>query len=225
MACTLFVVLTLLAMVAYPGGTYVDPGTRGFSFFNNFFSDLGRTETRLGGPQTVSRALFTSALLIVAAGLIAFFAAFAGMVAGNRLTWTLSRAGSLLGCAAGLCFAGIALVPANVDLALHDRLVQWAFRAFLGAVLCYIGALAREPDLPPRFRRTFTAFVLLLAGYVLLIEFGPSPHEPGGQAIQATGQKIIVYASTFCVGLQAVWARRLGRRGEHGRQGDHRSMG
>ena len=213
-ACALFFVMTLAAMLTYPGGTYVDAATRGFSFWNNFFSDLGRTETRLGAPQTLSYALFTAALPIAASGLMAFFIAFAGLVCHDRPARLLSGAGSLFGCLAGLLFVGIALVPANVDLALHDRLVQWAFRAFLVAVLCYIAALARQPGLPRHFARVFGGFVLLLAAYVLLITFGPSPRAPAGQTIQATAQKIIVYASILCVALQSLRARRLlsGRR-------------
>ena len=39
--CIQFVVLTVIAMVFYPGGTHGDPTTKGYSFFRNFFSDLG----------------------------------------------------------------------------------------------------------------------------------------------------------------------------------------
>lgn len=209
LACLAFVALTSAAIVSYPGGTYLDPATRGFSFFNNFFSDLGRTQTRLGGPQDLTRGLFTAALLAVSAGMAAFFAALAGLVRTAPWSRFLSRAGSLCGILAGACFAGVALVPSDVDLALHDRLVQWAFRFFLGAVLCYIGALRGEHGLPPRFRRTFVAFAVLLAAYVALITWGPSPRAPGGQTLQATGQKIIVLASVLCVGAQAWWARAI----------------
>jgi hypothetical protein len=210
LACALFVALTFAAMLAYPGGTYADPATAGFSFWNNFFSDLGRTRTRLGGGQVLSRLLFTTALLLVAAGLAAFFAAFAGLVRSARPARGLALAGSACGCLAAVAFAGVALVPADVALALHDRLVQWAFRAFLAAVLCYLPALAREPALPRSLLRVFAAFAALLAGYVALITWGPSPHEAAGQTVQATGQKVIVYAAVLAVAAQARIARQVG---------------
>lgn len=210
--CALFVILTAAAMLAYPGGTYVDPGSQGFSFFNNFLSDLARTRTRLGAPQHLSRGLFTVALLLVSVALGAFFAAFAGLARPTPGSRALALAGSALGIGAGLCFAGVALVPADLDLPLHDRLVQWAFRCFLGAVLCYLGALPGVQALPPRFRRGLLAFALLLAGYVLLITWGPSPHAVEGQAIQATGQKLIVLAAVACVGVESLWACRWLRR-------------
>jgi hypothetical protein len=39
--CGLFVVLTVVAMFVYPGGTYTDGTTVGYNFFRNFFSELG----------------------------------------------------------------------------------------------------------------------------------------------------------------------------------------
>lgn len=206
LCCGLFVLLTGAAMLAYPGGTYTDPASRGFSLFNNFLSDLARTRTRLGAPQDLCRWLFTTALLLVAAGMAAFFVAYATLARATRAGWIWSRLGSALGVAAAACFAGVALVPADLNLALHDQLVQWAFRCFLAAVLCYLVALPGPGELPPRFRRALLAFAVVLAGYVVLITYGPSPHAPEGQTLQATGQKLIVLAAVACVGVQSLWA-------------------
>lgn len=207
--CLLFVVLTGAAMLAYPGGTYTDPASPGFSFFNNFLSDLARTRNRLGQPQGASRGLFTLALLLVSLAMAGFFSAYRGLARNTGSARQLALLGSALGLAAGACFAGVAVVPADLDLPLHDRLVQWAFRCFLGAVLCYLVALPGPAELPARFRRSLLAFAVLLAGYVLLITYGPSPHGPEGQTIQATGQKVIVCAAVLCVGLQSLWAWQL----------------
>jgi hypothetical protein len=48
--CALFVVLTVAAMLAYPGGTATDPTTSGYSFFANVLSELGMTRTYAGQP-------------------------------------------------------------------------------------------------------------------------------------------------------------------------------
>ena len=37
-----FLIFNILAMLTYPGGTLHDSSTVGYSFFNNFLSDLGR---------------------------------------------------------------------------------------------------------------------------------------------------------------------------------------
>ena len=39
----IFVVLNIIAMLSYPGGTFLDDATTGYSFTRNFLSDLGRT--------------------------------------------------------------------------------------------------------------------------------------------------------------------------------------
>ena len=57
----------------------------------------------------------------------------------------------------------------------------------------------------------FIAFAVVLAGYVLLLTFGPSVRTWEGQMIQATGQKIIVYASIVSILVQSLGAYRLKR--------------
>jgi hypothetical protein len=86
---------------------------------------------------------------------------------------------------------------------------MWAFRTFLGAVLIYGIAILRERTLPKPFALTFLAFAMLLAAYVLLLAFGPSPKAAAGLRIQVVGQKIIVYASVLTVLIQSIAAGRL----------------
>ena len=74
--CVLFVVLTVLAMLFYPGGTVADPTAFTYSPFANVLSELGMTETHAGQPNTVSRVLFTTALTLTGAGLATFFPVF-----------------------------------------------------------------------------------------------------------------------------------------------------
>jgi len=72
--------------------------------------------------------------------------------------------------------------------------------------LAFAGCLA-APSLPRRFASIFGAFGVVLVAYVLLIAIGPSPATAQGAAIQASGQKIIVYASMITVLGQSLAAR------------------
>ena len=54
----LFVVLTIVAMFLYAGGTGTDPDSAGYSFFHNFFSSLGLTIAPNGEPNRASAVLF-----------------------------------------------------------------------------------------------------------------------------------------------------------------------
>lgn len=219
--CILFFLMTAVAMFLYPGGTYLDPTTHGYSFFGNFFSDLGATRTPSGAANTLPMILFTSALTIVGVGLAVFFIALTKFFRDTRSSAILPRTAALLGVVAGLCFIGVAFTPWNLYLAAHNHFVMWAFRTFLGAVLIYGIAILRERTLPNYFALTFLVFAILLAGYVLLLTFGPSPKLAEGLRIQVAGQKIIVYASVLTVLIQAIVAGRLldHLRGTPGRTG------
>ena len=66
MGCGLFVVLTLVAMLVYPGGSHDDPAHAGYSFAHNFFSDLGLRQAHNGQPNPLAGTLFFIALLLTA---------------------------------------------------------------------------------------------------------------------------------------------------------------
>ena len=69
----IYALFNILAMVFYPGGTSIDRDRIGYSFFENFFSDLGMVRTYSGEPNPLSRLLFASALILVGIVLITFF--------------------------------------------------------------------------------------------------------------------------------------------------------
>ena len=96
----LFVVLTLVAMWFYPGGTVGDPDTVGYSFFRNFFSDLGRTASRLGTPNTVSAILFFVALTLAGLTLILFFAIMPSFLWRSRAARVPALSGTFFGAGA-----------------------------------------------------------------------------------------------------------------------------
>ena len=130
----LFIVLTLIAMFTFPGGTRVDPGVRGYSFFRNFFSELGFLHTRSGTPNTASAALFFTGLFAAGGGLVLFCMAFPQFFTNTKTARVFSLLGSFFGILAGLCFIGVAFTPADIRSGWHIIFVLWAFRLFPAAV-------------------------------------------------------------------------------------------
>jgi hypothetical membrane protein len=57
-ALILFVSFNLIAILFYPGSTYLNHETTKYSFTNNFLSDLGRTVTHKGIPNFYSAFFF-----------------------------------------------------------------------------------------------------------------------------------------------------------------------
>lgn len=206
--CLLFMVITALAMLLYPGGTPLNHAARHYAFFDNFFSDLGQTRTPSGQSNILSLVLFVAALVTVAIGLVLFFTAFVGFFTGRRRR--LTRVGSIFGILTAVCFVGVAATPWDLYLTAHNTFVKIAFPSFLVAVLLYSVAILQERTVPARFAWVFLGFAVILACYVVLILVGPSPKtSQSGRIIQATGQKIIVYASVVTVLIQSLAAQAL----------------
>ncbi len=208
LACAAFLVLTTLAMAFYPGGTALDPSSRGYHFWLNFFSDLGRTHARNDAPNPIAAPLFKAALSAAGAALALFHIGLA------RALWRSARRRVLradcaivtlgaAGVAAGACFVGVAQNTADLQPHFHAVYVVWAFRFFLLASLLSGFIVSRRSLFPRAIVWLVGAFAALLFVYLLLIWRGPPTSTPTGLTIQATSQKIIVYAAIACVAAQS----------------------
>jgi hypothetical membrane protein len=211
MGCGLFVVLTLVAMLVYPGGSHDDPAYPGYSFAHNFFSDLGLRQAHNGQPNPLAGALFFIALLLTGLTLALFFMQFRRFFLDTRRTQVLSLLGALLGLGAGISFAGVAFTPADVYMEAHVAFVMWAFRLFPLAVLCFTLAMFETPAYPRGYAYVFLGFFGLLIAYYLLLSQGPGFETDQGLVIQALGQKVIVYTSILSICIQSLGAWRLQR--------------
>ena len=209
-ACPLFVVLTTVAMFLYPGGTFPIAATRGYLFFVNYFSDLGQTRTQSGALNYPAMVLFTSAVLIVAMALAAFFLAFSSFFktkATAPLPLRLNRIATRCGLASAACFIGIAAIPENLFAAGHFLCVEGAFNLLLVAIVLEIAALRKTPEISSWLLIVNGAFVVVLFSYVLLLIFGPSSKTLIGDEINAVGQKIVVYVAIATILASALIAR------------------
>ena len=212
LACAAFLVLTTLAMWFYPGGTALDMSSHGYHVGLNFFSDLGRTRARNGAPNPVAAPLFKIALSAAGAALAVFHIGLARALwrSAQRRALGADCATVLLGAAgvaAGACFVGVALNPADLQPHFHAVFVVWAFRFFLLASLVSGLIVSKRPLFPRALVWLVGVFAALLFVYLLLIWRGPPTTTALGLTIQATGQKIIVYAAIICVAAQS-WTMR-----------------
>jgi hypothetical protein len=206
-AAAAFMVLTSIAMAVYAGGNDHDHAARGYSFIRNFFSDLGATRTYLSRLNVGSAVLFMLALALVGLAVIAFSFEHTALEGRGRLR-RLGRASTVPGVISGVAFIGVAAVPWNLSGNLHELLVQVAF-GFLLIFVAVMLALQIANGWSKVFLALNIVYVLILAGYVILLFFGPDPDlSVSGLEIQVIGQKIVVYASIINLGLQAYGVRR-----------------
>lgn len=207
--CIQFIILSTIAMFFYPGGTRSDNTTADYSFWSNFFSDLGRTTAHSGESNTVSMVLFITALALAGIVLILFFLAVPHYFRERSTVRRLSYAGSTFGVMSGICFVGIAAVPSDINLTLHRLFVYVAFTALLVVVICYTAAILKSNSFPKTYALAYLGFALVLAVYLALLFAGPKAETDSAVLIQATGQKIVVYAAIVCLFIQAWGAYRL----------------
>jgi hypothetical protein len=209
LGCLLFVVLTFIAMLAYPGGSVDDHTSNSYSFTHSFLSNLGMLTSLSGKPNYFSAALFFISLASAGVCLVIFFVIFPRLFQSTRLQRLLCLIGSVFGVMAGISFVGIAFTPADIARPAHVQFVMWAFRLFPLAVLFYVPVMFMDQRYPKVYAWVFAVFCLMLIGYYLLITQGPDFTSPQGLVIQVVGQKFIAYASILSIGIQSLGAYRF----------------
>ena len=201
-----FLVLTILAMLIYPGGTIHHPEYEAYDFLYNYFSDLGRTFTFDGSTNWLSHIIFKATLTISGVCLILFFVALPTLFKSN-VTKILILIASFFGIIAGVCYIGIANVPWNLDLRLHHSWVYKGFISFLIMVLFYSAAILMEKSYPNRYAKAFGIFAIILFIQIVIMLFGPRAYRSNtGLLIQAVAQKVLVYSEILVMLFQAYGA-------------------
>lgn len=189
-----FIVLTFLAMLFYPGGTVGNPSAEQYIFFENFFSDLGRTQDFENNSNLISRVLFTISLSFQGIATILFFYTIPTLFPKDKKTkrWTLLIA--ILGVIAGIGFVGIAHTPWDIDRPIHVFFVNLGFRLLLISASLMLIRIYKTDYFPNIYGHVLSFVCFVLFGYVLLLIFGPAPElSREGLMLQVTCQKIVVY--------------------------------
>ena len=106
-----------------------------------------------------------------------------------------------------LGFVGVGLTPHDRFFLQHQAVTQWTFRLLLVAMILEMVALRLERRMPVSLLRVNTAFVIVLAGYLMVMFFGPSPANLIGTEVHAVSQKLIVYTSIGVIFAQALLVR------------------
>ena len=86
-------VLPLIAMIFYAGGTWLNPSAPGYTFWENWFSDLGMTKAYSGRDNTVSMILFIIGLSVAGIASIITAIAYPFFFRENRVEKWLSTIG------------------------------------------------------------------------------------------------------------------------------------
>src|SRR4029077_2977560 len=186
------------AIFRYPGGTFRDHGTKGYSFAQNFLSDLGMTVAYNGEANRLGAALFILSLLLLVIGLGSCLVAVVRLYARTPKSRHLARIIVVGGVLACVMFVGVAMTPENAAMHAHVAFTLWAWRIVACVALLLWAAAIRSNVHPRRAAVTSGIVAAMTIGYVALLSLGPTTATSTGLVVQVTAQKAIaVVVVTF----------------------------
>ncbi|HCN25262.1 MAG TPA: hypothetical protein DIS65_07870 [Candidatus Marinimicrobia bacterium] len=205
----IFVILNIIAMLSYPGGTFLDDTTIGYSFTRNFLSDLGRTLSYPGGVNFLSSQLFNMTLILSGVVFANFYLHVRKVFTADNQR-TLALIGSFFGVLGGFSLAGVGLTPADLYLDLHMICATWLFRFFFVASLCYSIVIYRHSQIENKYAMGYLVFTFSILLYIIISELGPSPKEvPWALTLQVVSQKMILLILMGAIYIQTMGLKKL----------------
>ncbi len=204
--CLQFVLLTGIAMIFYKGGTYIDPSPLGYIFWQNYFSDLGRTVAHSVIPNTTSFVLFTIALSFWGITQIPFYITFPILFKNYPKFRKMSISGSIFGIISGVSYVGIAFTPSDIAGSLHELFVVIGFSFVFFSIILYSYVIFKNDNYPNFYAIILTISAFILSVYFLFLFFTPNSQTPEGLLIYAVGQKFMIYTLLICNIIQGYGA-------------------
>ena len=201
----LFVILTTIAMLVYPGG-YSIGGERVFvdsySFILNFFSDLGQLVTETHQYNTVSAILFGTALTLVGITFFLYALSLPFYFQRKTMQFRIALISAFFAMISAIGFVGVAFTPWDILLGPHVLFVFIAFPLSLGYSLLYFIPIFMTKKYPNIFGYLLIFFSISMGVYLWFLFGGPSIDGYEGRVIAAVAQKVIVYLMIILIPLQ-----------------------
>ncbi|MFX1258007.1 MAG: hypothetical protein ACFFAN_09115 [Promethearchaeota archaeon] len=189
-----FAILTSIAMFFYGGGTIVDPNAPGYTFWANFFSDLGRTRALSGRDNTVSYIMFTITLILGSIFGIISTIAFYYFFTEVKLEKRLSIISTILLVISGILHVGIALTPWDIYYEEHVIFVEISSLTSLIGGFLYVYVIFHNKTFTNKIGYVIIVqLVLGLIWIMILILLRPDPSTTNGLILHCVNQKIGVY--------------------------------
>jgi hypothetical protein len=202
-----FVILTTIGMILYPGGTFLDSTIHGYSFFMNYFSDIGRTVARIGGSNFSASICFTMAT--IGMGLLAMpyfflipcFFAYTDKLLASKLA-KIARVFGILSC---LFYMGVGLAPSNTMRFYHYLFLFLGMAGVLMISLLLAKVFLISKVFAPLYVKVCVIFAVLISVYAFVIIFIPDTTLIG-LYFNVVGQKIVVYSEMIMMVILGIGA-------------------
>lgn len=196
------VALGALAASAYPGGTPLDPHAPGYSFSQNFISDLGMTVAHGGQSNRVGAALAVASFILLALSIAGCAVGFVRLHGSSARARPFAQAGGTGVMLAGACLLATAFAPENLVSNVHIWAARAAIMIAVPALVLLAIASARDSRIAASVPVTWMVLALTIAGWFAM-RWGPAVTTPIGLTVQASVQKGVAFILVGVVAYQA----------------------
>lgn len=204
-----YIIFTSIAMIFYAGGTFTNPNTVGYSFWQNFFSDLGRTIALSGRLNTVSFVIFTISAIILALSLILYILAIPVFFKEKLYKFRISQINIFLGLTAGILLFGVIFTPWNIFSNIHMMFSKLFSLASLIILIYLMYLILKNKNYPNIYAYFYLLIILIALIYSFMVLFGPELTTQEGLILQASTQKFSQYSWLICFILQGYGSIKL----------------
>ena len=191
-----FLLFLILGMIFYPDGlsSIGYNGFDGYSFWNNYISDLGMTHTFGGVPNPVSSLFLLIGIIILSIGSSLFyllvFSVFSNVNKNMIGLSTISTISGIIGC---IFLLGVSIFPKDTELELHEIISFLFFGFTIIAVVIYNHIILKNDALSNKY--TLLGYLFIICGliYAIVPKFiFPQLDDETLYTFKPTSQKIVV---------------------------------
>ena len=204
-AIVLFIFLVIMGAMSYQGGHRLDPNSEGYSFSNNYLSDLGRIKTVAGMDNSIPFYCFNSALIILSVVFSFYFLFLPSVYDESIKIQNISRAGSIFGFLASICFAGVAYTPADLFIDAHIFFADWLFRLMNLTIVFYAITYIMMKNNYFIFSFIFGIVALVVTAHIVLSDFGLARFFYEPHTVRVLSQKAATIALIISVPLMTIY--------------------
>ena len=137
-ALVVFVVMLVLSMSMYSGGTRSDFNASGYTFSENYISDLGRYVSVNGQDNKSVMVIFILSFFILGSSFFLFFYHNYYFIKRKfQPALNIFRLATFFALCSTVSIIGVGLTPSDINFDDHVMFAEWIFRFFFGASVLY----------------------------------------------------------------------------------------
>ena len=200
-----FIVFVIIGALSYKGGNNLDQNAIGYSFANNYLSDLGRMKSVAGHVNSVPFYCFNGGLMMLGVVFSLYFLFLPSVYDESIEIQNIARVGSVFGFLASLCFAGVAYTPADLFIDAHIFFADWLFRLMNLTIVFYAITYIMMKKNYFIFSFIFGIVALVVTAHIVLSDFGLARFFYEPHTVRVLSQKAATIALIISVPLMTIY--------------------